>query len=211
MSICTVNGLAHDIEAGLKTWGQLLTTLECGEGLERVVVVAVRFAGVDQPTFREPESLDLNLAGIAPIDVELSTTRELVAYAKETALGGLDALAESARQTADAFRLHDLSRAHSRLADFVTAFQLLTSLTVAVERSNESSGPSEADTPGSEILQRLDASLGALIDFDVNEDWISVADVLEYEIADLLPHWAAVMRATGDSAQAVELAAGSRS
>jgi len=211
MSICTVNGLARDIEAGLETWGQLLATLECGEGLERVVVAAVRFAGVDQPTFREPESLDLNLAGIVPIDVELSTTRELVAYAKETALGGLDALAESARQTADAFRLHDLSRAHSRLADFVTAFQLLTSLTVAVERSNESSGPSEADTPGSEILQRLDASLGALIDFDVNEDWISVADVLEYEIADLLPHWAAVMRATGDSGQAIELAGGSRS
>jgi hypothetical protein len=58
----------------------------------------------------------------------------------------------------------------------------------------------------------LDASLGALIDFDVNEDWISVADVLEYEIADLLPHWAAVMRAAGDARQqSIECVAGSRS
>ena len=28
MSICTVNGLAHELDAGLETWGQLLTTLE---------------------------------------------------------------------------------------------------------------------------------------------------------------------------------------
>ena len=209
MSICTVNGIAHDTEAGLETWGQLLATLERGEGLERVVVAAVRFAGVDQPTFREPESLDLSLDGIAPIDVELSTTGELITFAKETAFGGLDAMAESARQAADAFRLHDLSRAHSRLADFVTAFRLLTSLTAAVRRSDASERSSEADTPGYELLQRLDASLGALIGFNVNEDWISMADVLEYEVADLLPHWAAVMRDGGQ--QSIELAAGSMS
>jgi len=40
----------------------------------------------------------------------------------------------------------------------------------------------------------LNSSLGSLIDFDVNQDWISVADVLEYEIADLLPQWAALVR-----------------
>jgi hypothetical protein len=212
MSMCTVNGLAHDVQAGLKTWGQLLATLERGEGMDRVVVAAVRFAGVDQPTFGEPECLDLDLDGIAPIDVEVSTTGDLIASARETALGSLDALAESARQAADAFRLHDLSHAHSRLADFVTAFQLLHSLTVAVGHSDASSSPSAAETPGSEFLQRLNTSLAALIDFDVNEDWISVADVLEYEIADLLPHWAAVIRATGDGVQQpIELAAGSMS
>ena len=155
MSICTVNGLAHDIDAGSETWGQLLATLERGDGPECPVVAAVRFAGVDQPTFREPESLALDLEVITPIDVELSTTSALVAVARETALGGLDALAESARQAADAFRLHDLSRAHSRLADFVATFQLLTTLTAAVEQSDSSARPIGADAPGSEFLQRL--------------------------------------------------------
>ncbi|MEP7304835.1 MAG: hypothetical protein ABJA98_04885 [Acidobacteriota bacterium] len=212
MSICTVNGLAHDIEAGSKTWGQLLATLERGEGLERVVVAAVRFAGVDQPTFREPESLDLKLDGIAPIDVERSTNGELIAFARETALGSLGALAESARQAADAFRLHDLKRAHSRLADIVSAFKLLHSLTGIVRHSEASSRPGEAETPGDEFVKRLQGSLESLIDFQVNEDWISVADVLEYEVADLLPHWAAVIRATGDGEQqSVELAARSMS
>ena len=49
-----VNGLEYEALAGLKTWGQLLDALEQGVGTERVVVTAVRFAGVDQPSFREP-------------------------------------------------------------------------------------------------------------------------------------------------------------
>ena len=210
MSICTLNGLAHEVEAGLETWGQLLAGLEHGNGLARTVVAAVRFAGVDQPTFREPEVLALDVHAAAPIDVELSTTEDLVASARETAVGGLDALAESARQAADAFRLHDLPRAHRSLAGFVATFQLLTALTAAVGRSKTPSGALGLDVPGAELLERLNVSLGALIDFDVNGDWISVADVLEYEIADLLPQWAAVMRDDGDGHhRVIELARGS--
>jgi hypothetical protein len=197
MSICTVNGLAHEFDAGLKTWGQLLTTLERGEGPDRTVVAAVRFAGVDQPTFREPESLGLKIRSNAPIDVELSTATQLISVAKEAVLGGLDAMAESARQAAESFRLHDLSRAHRGLADLVATFQLLTTLTAAVDRAGDSDR-TVPDAPAAECLDRLNASLGALIDFDMSEDWLSVADVLEYEIADLLPQWAAVIRDAGD-------------
>ena len=201
MSICTVNGLAHDIETGLETWGQLLMALEHGEGPSRRVVAAVRFGGVDQSTFRESEALPLDLHTLAPIDIELATTGELVAFARETALGGLDALAESARQAADAFRLHDLPRAHRGLGEFVATFKLLTTLTAAVERSDTSADPLGSEVRGAELLERLNVSLAALIDFDVDEDWLSVADVLEYEIADLLPQWAKVMRDAGDGAQ----------
>jgi hypothetical protein len=209
MSICTVNGLAYEAEAGLKTWGQLLARLERGDGPTRTVVAAVRFAGVDQPTFREAEVQVLDLRHAAPIEVELSTAAELVASAREAAIAGLDALAESARQAAEAFRLHDLPRAHRGLADFVATFQLLTTLTAAVARENTPSDQITLDSSDGEFLESLNVSLGALIDFDVNQDWISVADVLEYDIADLLPQWAAVMRDTGDGAPVIDSASGS--
>jgi hypothetical protein len=196
MSILSVNGLAQETQASLETWGQLLAVLEQGEGPARTVVAAVRFDGVDQPTFRDPEALDLDLRLAAPIDVEVTTAGELVGSARETALGGLDALAESARQAAEAFRLHDLPRAHRGLADFVATFQLLTALTAALGRS-DAPGLPNLDTSGAECLDRLNSSLGSLIDFDINQDWISVADVLECEIADLLPHWAALVRDAG--------------
>jgi hypothetical protein len=179
MSIGRVSGLAHDVEAGVITWGERLATLERGDDSDRTVVAAVRFSGVDQPTFQEAESTDLDLNAVAPIDVELSTTGALVMFARETALSGLDAL---------------------------------TNLTAAVERSDESQRLAGTDTSATAFLRRMDISLGSHIDFDVNEDWISVADVLEYEIADLLPHWSALMRDAGDGRpHTIGLSAGSMS
>jgi len=197
MNTCTVNGLTLHAATDLETWGQLLASLERGDGPARTVVAAVRFAGVDQPTFREPETLALDLHLAAPIDVELYTTGDLVASAKTMAIGALETLAESARQTAEAFRLHNLPSAHRGLADFVSTFQLLTTLTVAVGCADPSCKSSALETTRSDFLERMNTSLGSLIDFDVNEDWISVADVLEYEIADLMPQWAAVIRVAG--------------
>ena len=193
MSTCKVNGSEHEAEPGLKTWGQLLMALERGDGLERAVVTAARFGGVDQPTFREAPLLALDLETVAPIDVETTAARKLVAAARQTALDGLEALATAARATADAFRLHDLPRAHRGLVDFVTTFRLLTSLTAAVGRTDIAAGDARLDAEGAEFLERLRVSLESLIAFDVNEDWISVADVLEDEIADVLPRWAAVL------------------
>ena len=113
-------------------------------------------------------------------------------------LGCLEAMAESARHTAESFRLHDLSRAHRGLGEFVATFQLLASLTASIQEKETAAEPLGLEPPGADCLECLGVSLGALIDFDVNEDWLSVADVLEYNIADLLPQWARIMRDAGD-------------
>jgi len=62
MSICAVIGQEDEALAGLKTWGQLLNALEQGVDAERAVVTAVRFGGVDQPSFlrvRSAEEYDI--------------------------------------------------------------------------------------------------------------------------------------------------------
>jgi hypothetical protein len=197
MSICTVNGSAHEAATGLQTWGELLTALEKGHGPSRTVVAAVRFAGVGQPTFRAPGTLALELSAVAPIDVELSTGGELVESARQSIIASLDALATSARETADAFRLHDLPHAHSGLADFVATFQLLTTLTAAVDQADAANGDPGTEARGADMLERLRVSLESLVECEVNEDWLSVADVLEYEVAEILPIWASVLSESG--------------
>ncbi len=167
-----------------------------GDGPERTVVAAVRFAGVDQPTFREPETLALAISSDgADRRRAVDDGRSGHLCAREAILGGLDAMAESARQAADC-----VSSARS-VARAPRAGRLRRDVSAAHQpdrrRRTESDAPSDLhgpDASGAEFLERLNASLGALIDFDVNEDWLSVADVLEYDIADLLPQWAAVVR-----------------
>jgi hypothetical protein len=194
MSMCTVNGSEHKAGSGLETWGQLLAALEQGDGANRPVVTAVRFAGVDQPTFRDPSLLALDLHAAAPVDVETFMAGELVASARQAVLSGLDALTTAARVAADAFRLHDLPRAHRRLVDFVATFRLLTTLADAVGHVDVPAADRGLGQGGAAFMGRLSASLESLVAFNENEDWISVADVLEYEIADTLPQWAAAIK-----------------
>ena len=47
-------------------------TLSAGRGPDRAIVTAVRFAGVDQPSFREPATLARDLRFAAPVDVDVT-------------------------------------------------------------------------------------------------------------------------------------------
>ena len=191
MDSCTVNGRQHDMAAGLKTWGHLLHSLEQGVGAERVVVTAVRFGGVDEPSFRHAHACERDLTAVSPVAIDTATVRELLTSAGQTVLDGLEPLALAAKRTAQAFRMHDLPRAHRVLAEFVGTFQTLTRLT-AVVMEIEAVGERSAET--GEFLDRLHQNLQALVTHAMSEDWISVAEVLDYDIADILPRWTALLQ-----------------
>ena len=195
MSIFAVNGRDYEAEAGLKTWGQLLNVLEEGVGTEHAVVTAVRFGGVDQPSFREPDLLSRDLSAGACIDIDTCPAQLLVAEAAEAALNGLGPLGHAVQQAADAFRGFDISDAHSRLSDIVATLHALTQLTAAASEAAASPRAAGDAEDSAKLLSRLGQSLEALVAAATSQDWISVADVLEYDMTDLLPSWQAVLRA----------------
>jgi hypothetical protein len=194
MSLCAVNGLEFNALEGFTTWGQLLDMLEQGVGPERPVVTAVRFGGVDQPSFREPMLLDQALEAVAPIDVDTCRADCYLAEAVESALTDLAPLLEATQVTADAFRSHDIADANNRLAVVLATFQALTQLTAAVAESTLVPRSVRGDSGCTAMLARAGQHLESLVTAASNEDWISVADILEYDITDLLPDWQAVLR-----------------
>src|SRR5213592_4881920 len=191
MTNCTVNGRTRGVQEGLKTWGDLLLWLERAEGPDRSIVSAVRFQGVDEPSFRTAAACGRALTALGGIDVELSTASELVASAAITVIEGVEPLALAAQATADAFRRHDLGPAHRTLAEFVGTFHALARLTTAIDGLVAGT---LFDADARAFLARLEERFQELIDAAGNEDWISVADVLEYEIAEMVPEWAAFLR-----------------
>jgi hypothetical protein len=199
-----VDGCPRDVDTGLKTWGQLLISLESTNGDEPTLVTAVRFRGVDQPSFRQPAVLASDLGSLGQIEVETASLRTLLASAAETVLGGLDPLAVAARRTGHAFRHADLVAANRGLGEFVGAFRALTELTALVHQLK--SDDANFDDESRAFLQRLEEALESLIACDMNEDWISVADILEYDIAGMLPDWTALLQGVSRDAIAVRRA-----
>jgi hypothetical protein len=202
MITCTIDGCVRDLDPGLKTWGQLLIFLESAGEDEPALVTAVRFRGVDQPSFREASTLSSDLQALGQIEIETASLRTLLASAAEAVLDGLDPLAAAARRTGELFRRCELAEANRRLAEFVSAFRALTELTALVNQLN--TGDPSFDEESRSFLQRLHDALEALISSDMEEDWVSVADILQYDIAGMLPDWTALVEDAGrDAAEQV--------
>ena len=196
---CAINGHLYEPPVGLQTWEDLLCALEQGTGGDRPVVTAVRFGGVDQPSFRESFVLSQDINTITPIDVEASPARQLVTEAVETALNDIAPLLEAIQSTADAFRSHDVADAQSRLGEVVTTLQALTQLTAMVVQADLSPDKASASQHSSALLERVGRCLDSLVVAATFEDWITVADILEYDIAELLPEWVAVLRSVANA------------
>ena len=70
MARCLVNERPELTEIRPETWEGLLAALDARLAADRLVVTAVRFDGVDQPSFRGPAVGATPLDGIAQVDID---------------------------------------------------------------------------------------------------------------------------------------------
>jgi len=195
-----VNRQPKTINSGLKTWGDLLETLDLDCEADRRTVTEVRFDGVDQPSYRTLELARRPLSSFARIEVELLDRTRLLRNTLGTAGNSLPVLAASACRAAESFRGHDLEGAHHQLTSLVEAVRTLTILTVA---SATAAGTELDDLPcgansGSDVLGGVGVVLDSLAQSQQGRDWTAVADGLEYDLAPALLQWGVVFDAMQD-------------
>jgi hypothetical protein len=161
------------------------------------VVTAVRFDGVDQPSFRTPQLATLGLSTLKRLDVETDAAADVLASTAETARTGIAVVARSAREAADGFRGVDVGSANARLAEVAGVIQQLTLLTTALSRA---AGTDLGSLPcgsvsGEEIVDAVGLQLEQLLTAQEARDWYAVADCLEFELAPALDSWRLVFDA----------------
>lgn len=174
-----VNGIEATPGRAVQNWGELLSMLddECaGQG---VVVTEVTFDGVAQPSFREP---DMAAQPVDALRIEVDTARQndLVLSAVGDALRAIDPLMSAVRATANAYRGFDIEDGHRNMAAFARNLASLVELTGAIAAVSGLETGSLTDV--SEQVDRLVAAREA-------GDWVTAADVLEHDVADVLDQW----------------------
>ena len=196
MSTYILNGRRVTPESAPETLDELLLSVERGAGGDRQVVTAVRFDGVDDPSFRtrarrgEP----LRVHG----SIELTTMRgsDLVAGCIQTALTGLTSLAKVSRTLAEGCRNDDLRAAREHGPDLVTSLRVLAVLAVAIRQASElidDDGSARLDLDG--LLEDLRWSTTALAAAVESCDFAEITDILEHRIAASLAQWTGILRA----------------
>jgi hypothetical protein len=198
-----VNKESRTFDPAAKTWGELLVQLDDACGEEGRIVTAARLDGVDEPSFRHPDVGTRQLDGLAVIEVDAVPPMALLTDSLREAAAGLDSLCAHALEVAGRFRGHELHVAQQGLVELAQGLQVLTSLiaTIGVIVQKDLASLTWNGEPATALVGTLGTQLETLIEAQQNQDWLTVADVMEYDIEPALRACRPLFDALGASAQ----------
>jgi hypothetical protein len=104
------------------------------------------------------------------------------------ATDGMKQLTEDVTTLADVFRQHDIGRANYLLAQLAQNLQALIVL-VQELRGPVTNAGSAVHLPSDQEAEKLVAMLETLVSAQSTQDWLTVADVLEYDMEPELRAW----------------------
>jgi hypothetical protein len=189
-----VNGKEHGDGSAFRTWGDLLEFLDRDLSPKGEVVTEARLNGVEQPTFREPAVTRLALADIDLVEVEAARPSALAARSLGEAVVALSTLQDATRQIAHAFRGNDLASANQGLSGLADGLRMLAALVGAVSlglRMDVHDLPDEQSV--NSTIVDLGMHVEALITAQRNQDWVALADTLQYDVEPALEKWRPVL------------------
>ena len=176
-----INGINLPVHPGLHTWQDLLEELESKHVGQGKMISAVRFDGSEVLQFREVACLNRPLQYLGEIQVEASPLEDMVKSAVTEAEGYLVTLQTSLVEVAEAFRHHLANEANSKLSQVFEGIKMLAALLQGVELSL-SGQFHQGPTSVAQILAEMGPTLESLIESQGQQDWILVADILEFEL-----------------------------
>jgi hypothetical protein len=195
MARVIVDGLPRVLGPPTETWGDLLDLLDQELLTTGRIVTAARFDGVDVPAFREPAETARRIRDFAEVAVEAGTPAMLLERCLGEASEALDGLCQAALTVADAFRRPDVAAANAGLVDLAEGLQVLLSiigaagLALRVDLQQFSAEGLPVTARLGELTEYLEQAVSA----QQAEDWVTVADILQYDIEASLRRWRGVL------------------
>jgi hypothetical protein len=171
-------GNAHE------TWGDLLAWVDRYSADRGLLVTAVRLDGVDEPSFRERGLSDRTLAAVGVIEIDVATPASLVAESLDEALSGVAGLRTHALDVARRFRDSQLAFANTGLAELTQGLGTLVTLVdavsgamgIAIDRVTLDGRAAFS------VIDDLGQPLVALTEAQTQRDWVTMADILEFDL-----------------------------
>jgi hypothetical protein len=195
MAHIVVDGEARTFDPTPQTWGDLLDVLDQELVSTGRIVTAARLDDVDVPAFRESVETGRSLTAIASIEVDSGTPAALLERCLGEASEAVGELCSAALRVADSFRSHDLTAANSGLVDLAEGLKVLLTiigaagLALRVDLQHFSA----EGVPVAARLAELAGYIEQAVSAQQAQDWLTVADILQYDIEPCLHRWRAVV------------------
>jgi hypothetical protein len=181
MSRLVLNETSMPLGPALRTWQDLLSHLESQRLSRDEVITSVQFDGDDISNFRDDNALATNLEAIEEVRVRAMARDELMRETIVEAEAYLRNLEAAAVNVAEMFRCQQLNQANNGLQDLLSGIKLYVALLRGMDLSV--SGLAGTCEPIDKVLEPMAATLQEQINAQGRQDWMLVADILEYELA----------------------------
>ena len=186
-----VNQDTVNVPGGLSTWGDLLGWIETDYLNSGQCITKVSFGPDEAMNYRENSLCDEELGGLETIDIESGDFDSVV----RESMGELDKelarVTEAGSRIVAIFEERDQERAYAELSSYLEALGVLCSIF-----SEDLGWVEEDENSRASLMGALEQALGELISAQENGFWISVCDVLEYEISPILEGWKKLVQRT---------------
>jgi hypothetical protein len=176
-----INGINLPVGPEVHNWNQLLQELESKHLRRGQAIVSVRFDGDEIIQFRSSEYLDRPLHSIGEVRIEAKPLQLMAKDAVQDAHRYLVNLQSSLADVADAFRNQLIDQANSKLSETFQGIKMLVSLLEGIELSLTGQYKSGSTQVENAVVE-MGPTLESLIEAQTQQDWILVADILEFEL-----------------------------
>lgn len=187
-----LNGADHMTAPEPRCWGDLLGVIDQALQPSGTIVTDVRIDGIDEPAFRDPLLLERALADVAVLEIEAGTPASLMERTLREAAASVDSLGDAAEAIGESFRGHDLGPANNSLAQLGESLRSVVGIVGAAGLAfhvNLGQVRCGGDRTVSSMVAELTGFVDDLIAAQGIGDWITVADVLQYDVAPALRRW----------------------
>ena len=184
MARLLINDEPQIVENTQETLGELLARADRFSADRGLLVTAVRLDGVDEPSFRRPELAAQKLDAIALVEIDAATPASLVAESLHEALSGLAGLRTHALDVARRFRGSRLAFGNTGLAELTKGLGTLVTLveTVSGAMGIAINQVTLDGRPALRLIEDLGRPLVELTEAQTQQDWVTVADILEFDL-----------------------------
>ncbi len=182
MTKLEINGVQFPFDSAFSTWNDLLNDLETHRISKGNAISNVFFDGEEISQFQHREILERSLNTVNTIQIATSSIQDMVKEAIADAGNYQSTLQNAMLESAELFRLQNLKDANSRLSEIFQGIKMFIALMKGLEL--QCSGQAQMDsTLVDKLIEELGPTLESLIESQNQQDWILVADILEFELA----------------------------
>jgi hypothetical protein len=168
-----------DPPSDVATWGDLLDWVETKQLKPGKCITRVMFHGREEIQYRLPSLCDRAIQEVGQVQIEIGEFDTVVKETLSELQTELASALENTREIIKQFENRSEERAHTQLAHLLDSIRIFFSVF-----SEDLGWVNPTDNSAS-----LENAIRQLITAQENRFWVSICDVLEYEIVPILESW----------------------